>query len=243
MSEKPKVSIIFPFYNCERFIKEALLSIQYLESEQFEIIAIDDGSQDQSLNIAQNLLGDSSIDFTLISRIANQGCFKSRTEAIEASRGEYVAIVDADDVVYKGRFAKQLKLLENDKNIWCCGGFADKIDQNGNYIELMRYPPKNNEEIIKKIISDPTSNPIIDPTTMFRRSVFDELGGYSFKNDRNLVADMDLWFRALLSDKVFVNIQEPLINYRVNPNGNTLTSKSEMIRQHVRVRNEFIKGI
>jgi hypothetical protein len=107
----------------------------------------------------------------------------------------------------------------------------------------MDYPPPNNKEIIHKIVSDPTSNPIIDPTTMFRKDAFEELGGYDLSEGRNLVADMDLWFRALLSDRVFVNIQEPLIQYRENQNGNTISNKREMIKQHVKVRDEFIKGI
>jgi len=236
----PKVSIIFPFYNCEKFIEEALSSLKYLSSSDFEIIAINDGSTDNSFKIAQELLCGFTIDYKLIDRTVNQGCFKARTEAIEASRGEYIAVADADDINCKGRFEKQLKFLENDKNIWCCGGWADKIDQNGDNIGIMNYPPSNNASILRKIVSDPTSNPIIDPTTMFRKSAFYELGGYSFQEDRNLVADMDLWFRALLSDKIFVNMQEVLIKYRVNPKGNTLTCKKKMIKQHINVRNEFI---
>jgi glycosyltransferase EpsE len=238
----PKVSIIFPFYNCEKFIEEALLALKYLKSDKFEIIAINDGSTDKSFAIAESLLVDFSIDVTLLNRTTNQGCFKARTEAIGASRGEYIAIVDADDVSYRGRLEKQLKLLETKRDVWCCGGFADKIDHNSDFVGDMSYPPPDNKSIIKKIISDSTSNPIIDPTTMFRKSVFYELGGYSFKDDRNLVADMDLWFRALISDREFVNIQEPLIEYRVNPKGNTVSHKRDMIRQHVIVRNEFIKG-
>lgn len=239
----PKVSIIFPFYNCEKFIEEALSSLIYLSSSDFEIIAINDGSTDQSAEIAQKLLRDFTIDFTFINRTVNQGCFKARTEAIGASRGKYIAIVDADDTICIARLEKQLYLLENDKNVFCCGGWAEKIDEEGSYIETMNYPPPNNKEIIHKIVSDPTSNPIIDPTTMFRKDTFEELGGYDLSEGRNLVADMDLWFRALLSDKVFVNIQEPLIRYRVNEKGNTIANKREMIKQHVSVRKEFIKGI
>ena len=185
----------------------------------------------------------STIPYVLIDTVTNEGCFKARTRAIERSRGEYIAIVDSDDISLLNRFQKQLEIMENDESVFCCGSWAHKMDKNGNILGVMDYPPQNNKLIVKKILNDITSNPIIDPTVMFRKSVFYELGGYSFSNDRNLVADMDLWFRALISDKIFVNIQEPLVFYRINPGGNTVSKKREMIRQHVKVRNDFIKGI
>lgn len=243
MSSRPKVSIIFPFYNCEEFIKEALLSIEHLPPEDFEIIAINDGSTDRSYEIVQEVTRAFSMEGILIDSSPNRGCFEARTSAIAASSGKYIAIVDADDIVCEGRLIGQLKFLEHYEDVWCVGGFAEKIDYNGRSLGIMDYPPKHNQDIIRKIIADPTSNPIIDPTTMFRKSDFYDLGGYSFKEDRNLVADMDLWFRALLSDKVFVNMPEVFIKYRINPKGNTRSHQKEMIRQHVTVRNEFIKGI
>jgi glycosyltransferase involved in cell wall biosynthesis len=240
---KPKVSIIFPFYNCEKFIEQSLSSFRYLSSSDFEIIAINDGSTDDSLKVAKKALCGFTIDWSLINRTVNQGCFKARMKAIEASRGKYIAIADSDDVNCNRRFERQLDFLENNKEIWGCGGWATKITQKGCYIETMDYPPYNNELIIKKIVSDPTSNPIIDPTTMFRKSDFYDLGGYSFSEDRNLVADMDLWFRSLLSDKKFVNIPIELIQYRVNLNSNTNRYQKEMIKQHVAVRREFIRDL
>ena len=131
MKTNPMVSIIFPFYNCEKFIKEALDSIKNISSVDFEIIAVNDGSTDNSLLITQESLCGLSIDYHIINRTTNRGCFQSRTEAIRASNGEYIAIMDADDIVYEKRFEKQLELLKNNRDIWCCGGFADKIDEEG----------------------------------------------------------------------------------------------------------------
>lgn len=247
----PKVSIIFPFYNCEKFIREALASIEYLTSDDFEIIAVNDGSTDNSLKYAQEALRRFTIDSTLISRNHRQGCFVARTEAIKIARGRFIALADADDVNIEGRFEKQLDFLENNRNpgkldiyISGVGGWAEKIDKNGKNIGLMDYPPQNNDEIIDKIKTDPTCNPFIDPTMMIDKDMMYMLNGYfSIGNDRHLVADMDLWFRALRKKFIFHNIQEPLIKYRVNPSGNTISNKEEMIKQHVRVRNEFIKGI
>ena len=239
----PKVSIIMPFYNCEGFLEQAISPFKHIDNKKYEIILINDGSTDESLKVATEALCGSTIPYILIDKDINEGCFKARTRAIELSRGKYIAIADSDDVSSLSRLEKQLKIMENDESVFCCGTWAYEMDKEGNILSIMDYPPKNNKLIIKKILNDRTSNPIIDPTTMFRKSVFYELGGYSFSIDRNLVADMDLWFRALISDKVFVNIQEPLVFYRVNPGGNTVSKKREMIRQHVKVRNDFIKGI
>ena len=244
----PRVSIIFPFHNCEKFIKEALSSIEYLTSDDFEIIAVNDGSTDNSLEYAQEALRRFSIDSTLISRNRRQGCFVARTEAIKVARGRFIAFADADDVNMEGRFEKQLKFLEDNRHpgstyIDGCGGWAEKIDENGKNIGLMDYPPQNNDEIVDKIKTDATCNPFIDPTMMVDKDVLYCLDGYRTGWGVDLVADMGLWFRALKKGFIFHNIQEVLIKYRINPEGNTVTNKSEMIKQHVIVRKEFIKGI
>ena len=96
---------------------------------------------------------------------------------------------------------------------------------------------------INKIKSDPTCNPFIDPTMMFRKDIFYSTDGYRVGWGVDLVADMDLWFRALKKGFIFHNMQEGLIKYRINPEGNTRSNQKEMIKQHVAVRNEFIKGI
>jgi glycosyltransferase involved in cell wall biosynthesis len=245
---RPKVSIVFPFYNCEKFIKEALSSIEYLTSDDFEIIAVNDGSTDNSLEYAQEALRRFTIDSTLISRNHRQGCFTARTEAFKVARGRFIALADADDVNIEGRFEKQLKFLEDNRHpgsryIDGCGGWAEKIDENGKNIGLMDYPPQNNEEIINKIKSDPTCNPFIDPTMMVDKDILYCLDGYSSDGDKSLVGDMDLWFRALKKGFIFHNMQEVLIKYRINPDGNTRSHQKEMIKQHVTVRNEFIKGL
>lgn len=238
----PKVSIIFPFYNCQQYIENSLLSIGHLPKE-YEIIAVNDGSTDDSLNIAHKTLESLRIEATLLSSPINEGCFKARTAAIEASRGDYIAIADADDINYPRRFERQYDFLKHNDHFWCCGGWADKIDQNGAKIGTMDYPVYDSEETVQMILSDPTCNPIIDPSTMFRKSDFYELGGYSFEKDRDLVADMDLWFKSLLCGKKISNILTEIIKYRINPNSNTRLYQKEMIRQHVIVRNEFVKGI
>ena len=81
---------------------------------------------------------------------------------------------------------------------------------------------------------------MLDPTMMFRKDAFSNLGEYSSKKDRKLVPDFDLWLRAVLEGYKFCNLQEPLVKYRVNSEGNTLKHKKEMIRQHVIVWREFM---
>ena len=241
MIKNNKIIVVLPAYNAEKTLIKTYNEIphEYVD----EVILVDDGSSDHSLLYANDALRRFAIDSTVISRVYRQGCFAARVAAIKVARGQYIALADADDVNIEGRFEKQLNFLDDNKN-WryeICGGWAEKIDEDGQSLGLMDYPPQNNKEIIDKIKSDPTCNPFIDPTMMIDKDML--YYGYSSDDDKNLVADMDLWFRSLKSGFIFSNIQEPLIKYRVNPEGNTQSHQTEMIKQHVRVRNEFIKGI
>ena len=83
---------------------------------------------------------------------------------------------------------------------------------------------------------------MIDPTTMFRREDFLNLGGYSTDKSIYTVPDMDLWLKAILSGRKLINLQYPVIQYRMNPEGMTSLHKQEMIRSHMSVWRKFMIG-
>ena len=127
---KPKVSIIFPFYNCNKYLEFSVKSLCCLKSDDFQLIAINDGSTDDSLKTFQKLSVGLQIDFFLISNTSNKGCFKARTEAIKASIGDLIVLFDADDVLLPKRMKKQLRFLDKNKDIWCVGSLANRRDSN-----------------------------------------------------------------------------------------------------------------
>ena len=235
----PLVSVITSVYNCEKFIKLSLLSIFNQTFKNFEFIIINDGSIDKTADLIQGLLESFSGTLIFISKSTNKGIATRRTEAIRKSQGKYIAIHDGDDISLPERLEKQVEYLEENEDIFCVGSKAIRIDENNKEIGEISYPPEENKDIIEKI-KEIGCNPIIDPSSMFRKSDFLELGGYSLDKSINLVLDFYLWTRAILNNKKFHNLPEFLIKYRINTNGNTLKYKEEMIKQYLKVYKGYL---
>ena len=114
---EPLVSVIIPNFNNSRFILEAINSVILQDYENIEIIVVDDGSTDNSVEVLSNL---SSI--TLLSSI-NLGAASARNIGILAAKGEYIALLDSDDVWERNKISLQLKfLLEHELDLVYCSG-------------------------------------------------------------------------------------------------------------------------
>ncbi len=240
----PLLSVITTVYNCEKYVKESLQSVFNQTFQDFEIIIYDDVSTDKTRQVIDDFLKKNIKKFVGPVRIiyggGNVGCGEGRNRAIKEARGKYLAVFDGDDISLPDRLEKQIKFMEQNDDISFLGGFARKINEKNEELkQIMDYPTQNHVDIVAMIIKK-NMNPMIDPTMVFRKKVFDKLNGYSLKSDRQLVPDFDLWLRAILNNYKFHNLQEPLIQYRINSKGNTLKYKQKMIRQHVMVRREFM---
>ena len=232
---QPPLSVITPIYNCETYLRESLDSALSQTFTDFELIIVNDGSTDGSVDIVK------SYDDERIIFVDNQDNKKiptRRNEAISMASGKYVAIHDGDDVSFPHRFAKQIDILSSE-DIFCVGAHADKIDPDGDRTGDMDYPPETHDEILH-MITRKCMNPMIDPTCMFVRDVFMQLGKYTLEKEIYTVPDFDLWLRAMGVSKKFYNIQEPLIKYRENPDGMTGKHKREMIKAHMIVWRRFM---
>jgi len=225
---QPLISIISTFYNCDKYICQSVESILSQTYANFEFIIINDGSTDKTVEKI-NFYKDSRIIF--INHEDNKGIARRRNEAIFKANGKYACVHDGDDISLPNRLEKQCEFLENNNSIFCVGTHAIKINENGDEIGMMDYPPVNHDEIVK-MFGGIISNPIIDSSSMFRIKDFNNLGGYSMEANRYLIPDLDLWMRALTENKIFANIPQPLIRYRVNPDGMTQKYKRKMIYQH-----------
>ena len=96
MGSNPKVSVIVPIYNVEKYLRECLDSIQSQTYTDFECIMINDGSVDKSREIAESYLNDKR--FILVNQ-SNSGQSVARNKGIKMSRGEFLCFVDSDDTV------------------------------------------------------------------------------------------------------------------------------------------------
>lgn len=117
--KKPEISVIIPVYNNEKFLAKTLNSLFNQTFKNFELILINDGSTDSSLDIMR-AFENKFLDCKIFS-IKNSGVSRARNIGIEASQGNYISFVDGDDYVSK-RFLKTLytDLIANDADVSCC---------------------------------------------------------------------------------------------------------------------------
>lgn len=231
----PKVSVITPVYNCEKYIISSINSVLGQGFRDFELIIINDGSTDETPNIIKSF-ENSKIRFFDLGQ--NKGIPVARNFGINQAKGEYIAIHDGDDISESDRFLEQVQFLDAHPEIFCVGSWATKIDEESKIIDEMIYPPPDHKEIYKMFFG--RICPIIDPSTMFRKSDFIELSCYN-ETDKyaHFVPDLDLWFRALVKGKMFANLTKKLISYRINPKGMTNLYKPKMIEAHVRIQAKY----
>jgi glycosyltransferase involved in cell wall biosynthesis len=231
------LSVITPIYNCEAFLRRSLDSLFAQGYDDFEVIIINDGSTDGCVDIVKSY-NDDRIRF--IDHKDNKRIPTRRNEAIAEAKGDLIAIHDGDDISLPWRFQLQVSYMHDHPDIFCVGGHAIKINEAEDIIGLMNYPPSEHKDI-EYAFSFRCMNPIIDPTTMFRRDIFNRLGGYSLEKAIYTVPDFDLWTRAILEGQVFSNFPDPMILYRCNDAGMTQSHQDQMIREHMIVWRRFMR--
>jgi len=246
----PLVSVITTVYSGEKYLCESFFSIVDQEFKDFEWIIVNDGSTDTTSLLIKSFLAKMKIsekfkkNIRIIDNKDNKGIPVRRNEAIKIAKGKYIAIHDADDISLPHRLKKQVDFLEEHKDVFCLGGHAIEIDENGEKRGERTYPPYSSHESIDIITSKETFylNPIIDPSTMFRRSIFLKLGGYSLDKSIYLVPDYDLWLKSFLNGEKIYNLQDFIIKYRKHNKSRTGEKKKEMIKAHMVVWKKFIKN-
>jgi len=221
-----KLSVICCAYNAEKYLQDSLDSVHEQIFCDYELILVNDGSTDSTGNILHKYAKENK-NVKFYNNQNNMGVPYSRNFAISQSSGEYIAIHDADDISLFNRFEKEVLFLEKNSTIDIVGSHAIKISNSGKVLGTMVYPPENTDTAFKYITRF-RLNPIIDPSSMFRKKVFLDIGGYRMDPFYRTVQDFDLWCRLLLKGHLLYNFQEPLIKYRINPDGVTNAKSTEM---------------
>lgn len=205
--KKPKISVIMPVYNGELYLKEALASIFNQTFKNFELIVIDDGSTDKTLEILKKI-ADKRLKILINKN--NLGLSKALNKGVFAAKGEYIARCDVDDVNDKNRFKKQVDFLDQNPKYVLVGSNADAINTKSRKIGFLKMP-ETDKQIRRSII---IRNNILHPSVMLRMETLKEVGNY--RELFNLGAEeYDLWFRLLKKGKAY-NLQEPLIKRRLD---------------------------
>lgn len=211
---KPKISVILPVYNADRYIHESLDSTLGQSVSDFELIIIDDGSTDKSLTILRDYAEKDS-RILLLENEHNIGLVNSLNRGLAIVRGEYIARMDADDVNLPNRFALQIQYLEQHSEVGVLGTNMKFIDDNGFFTNEGRpiYSQPVSPNMIKWMLH--WNCGIYHSTVMVKRNVLDRTG-FSYDPDFQHAEDRDLWIR-LSKNTVIACLPEVLVYYRRIP--------------------------
>ena len=226
----PKVSVVMSVYNGEKYLKEAIDSILEQTFKNFEFIIINDGSTDRTLKIIKSCKDPRIV---LISR-ENKGLVESLNEGIKKAKGKYIARQDADDISVKNRLYCQLELLEKE-NKNAVFSFFEMIDDL-NKVKNIFTSPIRNVDVCRSLF---IRNPLGHGSAMFDKSLFDELGGYSY--GVGPVEDYDLWCRFFEKDAEFGVVPEILYKWRDNPNGISSSKNKLQYTSAIKIKNNLIE--
>lgn len=218
----PKVSVVMPAYNAEKYIREAIDSVLAQTFTDFEFIILDDGSTDATAAIIQSY-EDDRIRFCPNER--NMGVAATLNRGLKLAQGEYIARMDADDVSFPERFEKQITCLDLNRDIAVLGtGIESFCDAGMLSVYLCSCEPEKLKEDLF------FSCGIAHPSVMMRRDAILALGGYD--ETYNGLEDYELWFRVAERYEIST-LPEVLFRYRMH-GGQVTKNPSPQFMERIR---------
>lgn len=193
-------------YNCEKTIIESIHSIENQTYKNWELIMCDDGSVDQTFEIAREIaLKNKKIK--LIKNENNVGLAKTLNHCLEHCSGDYIMRHDGDDIMLENRIERQVDYIIN-HDCDACGSAAYLFDEQGVWGTRQLVKKPNKETMI-------LGAPFIHPTVIMKHEILLEVAGYSDNEiTRQRLEDYDLWLKFYEKGFILHNIQEPLIYFR-----------------------------
>jgi glycosyltransferase involved in cell wall biosynthesis len=233
----PKVSVLMPCFNVAETLNETLESIQAQKYRDFEVVAVDDGSEDNTPEIlAQWAQKDDRFKPLYVE---HGGIIPALNAGLEACRGEYVARMDADDLMHSQRLGNQATCLDDRPEVTLVSslveGFPKRQLREGFriYIEWLN-KLISHEDICREIFVE---SPICHPTVMVRKEALVDLGGYE---ERGWPEDYDLWLRMYLAGHQFAKLPEVLVSWREHPQRLTRTDSRYSVENFIRAKTHYL---
>ena len=219
------ISILVPVYNVERYLNQCLDSILQQTFRDFEVICINDGSTDHSLEIIKSFIAKDK-RFKLIDKI-NTGYGHSMNQGLSQCQGEYISIIESDDYIQPDMLERLYTVAkENNLDVARC-----------NYYIFSKFSKKLNNDYIKDILANKVLKPLdhikifYQPPSiwvnLYKKDFIDknkirflETAGASFQ-------DTSFVFKVYALCKRFMYINEALLYYRIDNNGSSINDKSK----------------
>jgi glycosyltransferase involved in cell wall biosynthesis len=200
VTQNPKVSVIMPCFNHGEFLSEAVVSVFGLGRGDIELIVVDDGSTDERTRKEMDSLRVQGIN---VLRQENKGLAGARNAGIRISTGEYILPLDADDRLRPGWIDSAIEILDSKPTVGVVYGNAQRF---GNRTDLWYVGPFDRDRLMR--------GNYIHCSALYRKSIWEQTGGYDGTMPVPGAEDWDLWLGALERDWQFVYLPEVFFDYR-----------------------------
>lgn len=244
MCKKPEITVFMPVYNAEKYLREAIESILNQTFTDFELLIINDGSTDKSVEIIESYK-DKRIK--LIHNEGNKGLPYTRNRGLDLAQGKYLAIMDADDVTVKERLQLQYEIMEKKKNLVVLASgkeliSEDKEDTYGFKEKLYSYLfYRKSSQIQTDLIFH---NVLVNSTTMIRLE-FLKKNMIRYNEKCFVMQDYELWTQISSHNGQMEILRKPLVKYRTHQENITSRSRKDKadIRREMQysIQKEYLK--
>lgn len=209
-----EISVLMPCYNAAAYLSEAIQSVLSQTFREFELLIVDDGSTDNSVEIIRSFK-DERICLIQQSR---QGIAVALNLGIKQAKAPWIARFDADDICSPDRLQKQYQFLIANPGYIVVGSTADYVDKDGNYV-FTHFPVAASNREIKGL--SPAICPFIHASVMFRKESIEEIG---YDLNAHSFEDHLLWLQLRSKGKMH-NMPDRLLFVRINPRSLTIDEK------------------
>lgn len=225
----PKVSVIMPAYNVERFVEAAVRSVMEQTVTDWELLVLDDGSRDGTCAVVERLAAEDP-RVRLIRNRQNMGVAKTRNRGFDLCAGQYIALLDSDDVWHGDKLEKQLALMEETGADICYCSYAIVDDQGNKVKGDYKVPSRVDFNGLVK------ENVIGCSTVVLRRSVIEK---HRFITDF-YHEDYVLWLELLRSGYRAAGCTQTLVDWRLILNSRSF-NKRNAAKNRWKIYREYLK--
>lgn len=233
----PKISVLIPCYNAAKTLEDTLRSIASQTLEDFEVVAVDDGSTDETAEILKRWEAQDARFRCL--PLPHAGIIPAMNAGLQACRADLVARMDADDRMHPERLARQAAYMDAHPQVDLVSSLVSGFPANSLregfriYIDWLN-TLTTNEEIYREIYVE---SPLCHPSVTYRKSVVGALGGYV---ENGWAEDYDLWLRMAQQGCTFAKLPQNLLEWREHPERLTRTDSRYSLENFIRAKAHYL---
>lgn len=228
----PRISVVMPAYNSEKYIGEAIESILNQTFKDFELLVLNDSPDNKELENIVKKYAKHDKRVKYMKNKKNLGVTKSRNILLQKCTGEFIACMDSDDISLPTRFEKQIKYMEKHPECGVLGTWFKCFEKSDITVCHPEYI---------KIFDILNDKHVGNPTVMIRKSVMDKYD-FKYNTDYNWCEDFELWSRMIFVTEIH-NLPEILLHYRWHGNNVSIEYSQKQYELSNRVKQNILNKL